>query len=102
MEAPESKATADLENPREVKVAKRQLALQGFIKSCSFAWLEIPAQEHPRAPNPYDDYSKRGWEKAMSVYRRKIREMETITKHLEKKTSNLLHQENGAKIKAAA
>ena len=68
-------ATVDTENPPTVKLAKRQLALRGTIQGSTFLWLEIPVQDHPRAPNPYDRYSKRGWEKAMSAYRHELREL---------------------------
>ena len=69
------KATVGTENPPTVKLAKRQLALRSTIQGSTFLWLEIPVQDHPRAPNPYDRYSKRGWERAMSAYRHELREL---------------------------
>ena len=102
MEDTQGKATVGTENPRTVKLAKRKLVLQGIIQRSIFPWLEIPAQDHPRAPNPHDDYSKRAWEKAMMAYRREIREKEKTANCDKKKTIDLQHQANDTKSNAVA
>ena len=96
------KATVDTENPLTVKLAKRQLAIRGIIQGSTFPWLEIPVQDHPSAPNPYDRYSKRGWEKAMSAYRHELRDKEHRANAYKKITSDPRHQANDVESIAVA
>ena len=96
------KATVDTENSHIVKLAKRKLAIRGIVQGSTFPWMEIPVQHHPRAPNPYDRYSKREWEKAMSAYRHELREKEKIANAYKKATSDPRHQANSAESSAAA
>ena len=84
----ERHTTVATENQRIMKLEKRQLALRGIIRGSTFPWMETPVQDHPRAPNPYDCYSKRGWEKAMSAYRNELREKEKIANAHKNKTSD--------------
>ena len=92
MEDAHLKATVSTENSRTKQLAKRKLALRGVIRGSTLPWLEIPVQDHPRPPNPYDPYSKRQWEAAMQAYRHEIRETEKKAKEYLEKNMDLQHQ----------
>ena len=107
MGAPKSNVMGTLtgaENPRIAIRAKRELALRGIIKASTFMWIERPVQDHPKAPNPHDPRSKRGWEKAAAAYRRELREMEKTANEInesnEKKTTLRDEKAKDAKSKA--